>query len=360
MVIHNVVAFVLLLDEIVIYSAGLVFGRGAGLGVIFLLLCVLCFYKIKTTLPFLITALALIFQLAVDFQVINIFFLLIYLAHVVVSSAVKKEMQSTEIYGFVIVAIFFCSLTSWLGHDIFSYITGAVLNRPTGLYSEPSHLAYYVAIAYYLHDRFSQKKREIINILAIATILMNFSLTGLLPLAYISFKIQQVKGYPYLKFFLMIAVFIALYQERDYLFERIAFDHENLSLTLGVLIYYWKMIFNEWQAYIFVGTGYDQFHRAYLEYANLNGLMIADLNSTDGSFLFAKLLFEIGLISSLVFILKICFSIRNPSFFIFLLFMQFLFLRGFPITSSVVMLMIVSSLMLAPNNTLKRESFDRN
>ena len=244
---------------------------------------------------------------------------------------------------------------SALGIDVFEIASDTETNRPTGLYSEPSHLAYYVAILYLLAVLSRPQDRGRAALLALACLVSSFSASAFLPLVIVMIDTYKHSRHR-MTFIIFSAAFtVALLAYRwDYLLERALFAGEDsVSLTVQVLIYYYQLLATHLSTIPLAGFGFDRFKDAYDFYSSTLGLMHDDLNSSDGSFLAVKVAVENGLPFALLLVSAVFMRLRAAGAVAAgLLMAQFVFLRGFGLTSSVVVALM---LIAAFRASLQRE-----
>jgi hypothetical protein len=344
-----VFASILVLDEMITYGLSAVFGRGGGAGVWMLLIACLFMCRLRFDVRALIFVVSAVTLLTLSIRIINVSALyliaLTSLTVVVVASRIRYvPVVGSRAFMRGLEIVLVGRVMSMLGFDLFEQISGMDVNRPCGFYSEPSHFAYYVAILYLLAVFSRPQDRKRAAVTAVAALLVTFSASALLPLGIVLYDARLNLRHRKQVAILGCIVFVGmLAYHRDYLVERLILtETAEANLTSQVLVYYYKLFALHLTSAPLTAFGPDQFQSAYQLYSNQLGLMHGDLNSTDGSFLAVKLLVEYGLPFFLLFIGVLYWRIRQAgSVAIGLLLAQFFFLRGFGLTSTVVVALIL-------------------
>ena len=193
---------------------------------------------------------------------------------------------------------------------------------------------------------------------ALILLILNFSLSALLPLVLI---LKSASGG--LKRFkkrwntLAGVVFLTLLLafNADYIAERNIFSSaDEQSATSQVILYYYSAFFHLAEHNRFLGFGPDRFFDAYTSYADATFPMFGDLNSTDGSFLLVKLTGELGLATAFVFLFAICRRLRGDSNAALLIFLQYALLRGFGMTSAIPISLLLLNMVKTRSYAYKR------
>ncbi|MGR2661896.1 hypothetical protein ACUXVY_09880 [Chromobacterium haemolyticum] len=363
---HNLlavlIAVTLLLDDVIVYGLSTIFGRGGGGGAVVLILLTIFFlkrrYDCSSTVYLLLGFLGCLLQIELvslsGVYISIVFILLLYIA----CGRGIFILPKTNIFLLSLWVVLFFNVASIGGLDVFEFVSGLEANRPVGLYSEPSHMAYYVVVLYFFSVKANPKVKLCNAIPAVALLAINFSLTALLPLVLI-FK-DSAAGLRSSKKYLIIAsgvfVFLGfLVLKANYIAERNIFDPIGQQSATGqVLVYYYSVFFHLFENNIFFGFGPDNFFEAYTSYARQYFPMFGDLNSADGSFLLVKLTGEFGVATAFMFLFAIFRALNRDSSAVLLIFFQYTFFRGFGITSAIPISLLLLAMARTGSNALKR------
>lgn len=361
MLLSSLIALILLFDQILIYGLSAVLGRGGGAGSLVLIFAMLAFYKHRhSTLGLTFFVLGTCgFVAQVNHFVPNQLYVtsIAVLTLYICCLETKLFMRQTKVFYISLWVVLFFHILSRLGFDLFEYVSFREANRPTGLYSEPSHLAYYVVMIYFFAIKAYPEDRQICAIPAVIVLLLNFSLTAVLPLILIlqnASKTRKLRKKLWLTLGSAACMIFVFSLNFEYIKERNIFSTaDEKTLTVQVLLYYYLALAYFSVNNFFIGFGPDRFYDAYISFANASFPMPGDLNSTDGSFLFVKLTGEFGLMSALIFLIAVFRRINSDSYALLLIFLQYLLLRGFGITSVIPVSFLLLAMMVNRRDTYK-------
>ena len=361
-------ATILVLDELITFGLSAVFGRGGGAGAWLLLIACTMSCRLRLGTRSLLVMLASLLLLVVSVQELNASALyltaLIFMSVVVFASRMDVPIAGSRAFMRALEIVLAARLVSALGFDLFERISGLEVNRPTGLYSEPSHFAYYVAILYMLAVFCRPQDRKRATMVAIIALSITFSASAIIPLGTVLYDVSRnARNRGRMVIVACVCAVLMLAYQWEYLLERILFSgDEDTSLTVQVLVYYYRLFALHLTSAPLAAFGPDRFRDAYDLYASELGWMPNDLNSTDGSFLAVKLLVESGLPFLLLFLWVLHSRLKQTgATAVCLLLAQYMFLRGFGLTSSVVIALMLVAVAhgtrpVAPMSTLTRKA----
>jgi hypothetical protein len=358
----GIIAFTLLFDEILTYGLSVTFGRGGGAGALTLIFVCLCLAKHQlkglSAVLFLIGACGIAVQVnslsTNQLYIATITILILYIA----CFQTELSIPRTNIFFYALYIVLFFNILTLTGVDMFELISRLEVNRKTGLYTEPSHLAYYVIILYYLSIKTKPGSERRNAVPASLLLLLNFSLSAILPLALILRSASVRLKRPKKRWYALAGIVfltLLLILKADYIAERnILSPVGEQSATTQVLLYYYSAFFYFAAHNPFIGFGPDMFFDAYTSYSNASFPMFGDFNSTDGSFLLVKLTGELGLATTFVFLFAICRRLNRNSNALLLIFLQYALLRGFGITSAIPISLLLLTMVITRPYAFKR------
>lgn len=355
------IAIVLLFDQIIIFGLSAIFGRGGGVGTLFLIFIAIFFARQQINRLGLI--LFFLGFCAIAFQVNAAYFSELYVAFIAASilyiscSKARIKIPKTKIFEYSLWLILAFNILSKLGIDAFELASGIEANRPVGLYSEPSHLAFYVIIIYLFSIK-TDSGGELRNAIpALLLLFLNFSLTAILPIIIIMLyalkNMNRSKRCWGILTGVVLLTSIAIFN-LEYIEQRNVFLYsDERSLTVQVLFYYYAAFVYFAEHNFFFGFGPDRFYEAYLSFADAYFPIINNLNATDGSFLLVKLTGEFGLVTAIIFLYAVSRRLYSESIAVLLVFLQYTFLRGFGITSAIPISMLLLAVLIIRSHAQK-------
>jgi hypothetical protein len=218
-------------------------------------------------------------------------------------SVVGSKLLMLAILGSVILA--------QIGLDIFTTFLGSEPRIRSGFYSEPSHLALHLIplVAYRLLNNFSDRLTWVTLTLVFIFAPSTTLAAGLLGVVVMILNIKiRRKSVMVTVLFLMvgaIGVLVNIMNNNPIIDRLIGIINFNqgviINLSSSVWLNGWSQAFDHLIASSGWGVGLNQMGCGYLKTAGyLSPLIMGDLdlllNSTDGSFLFAKIVAEVGLL----------------------------------------------------------------
>lgn len=252
---------------------------------------------------------------------------------------------------------FICIFTTTLGLlipslNVYSLVEGVLVSsRPSGLFREPSHAAYYYFLLYYVSFMMYPENRTRYFSLTLLLLALNFTLTSALMsiVLYINFsghsfyksKIQLGILSTFLGFIILYFNKIQLYlthrlpslelllalQGNIYSMSSILyFASLNTNPTFRTITYYWSMLLH-YLPFNFTGFGIGNFYSAYLEFNTIFPNDSASFMATNGGFLLVTLLVEFGSIFTVLFLIWYFSQFKKPSILLYAS-LSYLLFRG--------------------------------
>jgi hypothetical protein len=253
--------------------------------------------------------------------------------------------------------------------NIYDLIGGTASNRPSGIFSEPSHAYFYVALLYYVATRVDSPNLNLYFFVSLLLFFFLFSAISLLLATclivdWLNFRrifFAKSKLFYIILLVLCISFFFSASFVADYISSRTIgnLDDSNTSLSLRVFLYYWTLLVHSFIG-SFLGSGPGALPLIYDQFNLLNQTINPpNLNQNDGSFLFVQLILEYGVPFTIFYLLNYYTRLAKTSlrhyFLPLSLSLAYLLLRGWG--ASPVFFYILPYFCLHLSSSLGRSSF---